>query len=169
MVEEGSSRVNGGFKVDSCVICKQGFTNDKAVTVTEKGTLNLISFSKERGHYCLIPTCVNVEPPQAKRLCSSMSSFDWKENCMQCRENAKIDARHPEQNKIYNVTTLTMHDNISECCDRRGDTWASEVQKRLCGRLDLVAAEAINHVNCYSRFLLNKSNSLSTECAPGRP
>ena len=38
-----------------------------------------------------------------------------------------------------------------------------------CGCLDLVAAEAIYHANCYSRCLLNKGNSLSTECAPGRP
>ena len=35
-----------------------------------------------------------------------------------------------------------MHDNLLECCDKRGDAWASEVQKRLCGCLDLVAAEA---------------------------
>ena len=62
-----------------------------------------------------------------------------------------------------------MHDNLLECCDKRGDAWASEVQKRLCGCLDLVAAEAIYHANCYSRLLLNKGNTLSTECAPGRP
>ena len=62
------------------------------------------------------------EPPQAKRLRSSMSSFDWKENCMLCGKKAKIDARHPERNKIHNVTTLTMHHNILECYDRRGDT-----------------------------------------------
>ena len=41
MVEEGSLRANGGFEVDSYVICRQAFTNDKAVTVTEKGMLNL--------------------------------------------------------------------------------------------------------------------------------
>ena len=29
---------------------------------------------------------------QAKRLRSSMSSFNWKENCMLCGEKAKIDA-----------------------------------------------------------------------------
>ena len=78
MVEEGSLRVDGGFEVDSCVICKQGFTNNKAVTVTEKGMLVSV---KNVG---ITPTCVNVEPPQAKRLRSSMSSFDWKENCMLC-------------------------------------------------------------------------------------
>ena len=62
-----------------------------------------------------------------------------------------------------------MYDNLLECCDKRCDAWASEVQKRLCGCLDLVAAEAIYHANCYARFLLNKGNSLSTEYAPGRP
>ena len=63
-----------------------------------------------------------------------------------------------------------MHDNLLECCDKRGDAWASKVQKRFCGCLDLVAAEAIYHANSYLlRFLLNKGNSLSTECAPGRP
>ena len=46
---------------------------------------------------------------------------------------------------------------------------ASEVQKRLCGCLDLVAADAIYHTNCYWWFLLNKGNSLSTECAPVDP
>ena len=98
-----------------------------------------------------------------------MSSFNWKENCMLCGEKAKIDAQHPERNKIHNVATLSMHDNLLEGCDKRCDAWASEVQKRLCGCLDLVAAEAIYHANCYLQFLLNKGNSLSTECAPGRP
>jgi len=57
-----------------------------------------------------------------------------------------------------------MCDKLLESCDKRGDAWASEVQKRLYGCLDLVAAEGIYHANCYSRFLLNKGNS-----APGRP
>ena len=89
------------------------------------------------------------ELPQAKRLRSSMSSFNWKENCMLCGEKANID---PQRNKIHNVTTFSIHDNLLECCDKRDDAWASEVQKRLCGCLDLVAAEAIYHGNCYLRF-----------------
>ena len=70
---------------------------------------------------------IEDEPLQTKRLCSSMSSFSLKENCMLCGEKAKIDARYPERKKIHNVTALTMHDDILECCDRRGDTW---VQKK---------------------------------------
>ena len=50
-----------------------------------------------------------------------------------------------------------MHGKLLECCDKRGDTWASEVQNRLCGCLDLVAAEAIYHANCYSQFMLDKA------------
>ena len=135
MVEEGSSRVDGGFEVDSCVICKQGFTNDKAVTVTERGMLNLISFSKEHGHLLLdshLRECISKkpigqvlvhkncrrdytnpkratslrdEPPQPKRLRSSVS---WKENCMLCREKAKIDAQHPERNKFTMLQHLVL-------------------------------------------------------------
>ena len=61
-----------------------------------------------------------------------------------------------------------MRDRLLECCEKRGDAWTSEIQNRLCGYIDLVAAEAIYHANCYSRFLLNKGNFLSIECV-GRP
>ena len=67
---------------------------------------------------------------------------------MLCGEKAKVDAHHPERNKIHNVTTLAMHDNLLECCDKRGDTWASEAQRRLYGCFDLVVAEANYHANC---------------------
>ena len=41
--------VTSSFEEDCCVICKLGFENDKATTVTEKGMMSLISFSEERG------------------------------------------------------------------------------------------------------------------------
>ncbi len=47
-----------------------------------------------------------------------------------------------------------MRDKLQECCGKRGDAWGSEVQNCLHGCIDLVAAEAIYHVNCYSQFLL---------------
>ena len=97
-----------------------------------------------------------------------MASFHWKENCMLCGEKAEIDHRHPERNKIHNVTTLPMRNKLLECCNKRGDAWASEVRNRLCGCIDLVAAEAIYHANCYSRFLLNKGSTSLAECV-GRP
>ena len=60
---------------------------------------------------------------------------------MLCGKFAELDTR--------NVTTLPMRDKLLECCSKRGDSWASEVQNRL---IDLVAAEAIYHSKCYSRF-----------------
>ena len=59
MVEEKSSRVAGRFEVDNCVICKQDFKNNKAVAVTEKGMMNLISFSEEHEHSMLHTHALN--------------------------------------------------------------------------------------------------------------
>ena len=70
-----------------------------------------------------VTCCRSVEEdqlPQAKRLRSRLISFNWKENCMLCGEKAKVDVRHPERNKIHNITTLAMRDNLLECCDKRG-------------------------------------------------
>ncbi len=44
--------------------------------------------------------------------------------------------------------------------------WTSEVQTRLHGCIDLVAAEAVYHDNCFSRFTLNKE--LNVRKATGR-
>ena len=71
---------------------------------------------------------------------------------MLCGNVAQFDARHPERDRVYNVTTLPMRDKLLECCIKRGDAWASDVQNRLDGCIDLVAAEVIYHTNCYSRF-----------------
>lgn len=110
------------------------------------------------------------EVPQPKRLRSSISSFNWKENCIFCGEFAKFDSRHPERNKVHKVTTLPMHENLLECCHKRGDKWSSEVENCLHGCIDLVAAEAIYHVNCYTQFLLNKGKPFeATGVILGRP
>ena len=85
-----------------------------------------------------------------------MISFDWKENCMLCGEKAKFDAWHPERNKIHNVTLLAMRENLLKHCDKRGDTWASEVQKRLYGCLDLLASEG----NLPSKLLFKINKTL---------
>ena len=174
------------FQLDCCVICKEGFCNDKPTTVSEKGIMTLVRFSEERGcselHAHLTecvkktptqavfvhkdyrrdftnrrrPVCCNVSEndqlPPAKKLRSSMLPFDWKKNCMLCGNVAQFNARHPERDRVYNVTTLPMRDKLLECCIKRGDAWASDVQNRLHGCIDLVAAEAIYHTNCYSRF-----------------
>jgi len=65
MVEEESPGVVGRFEADNCVICREDFKNDKAVTMTEKGIMNLISFSKEQGHLMLhthLTECISKTP-----------------------------------------------------------------------------------------------------------
>ena len=111
----------------------------------------------------------NDQLPPAKKLRSSTSLFDWKKNCILCGNLAKFDIRHPDRDRVHCVTTLPMRDKLLECCGKRGDTWASEVQNRLHGCIDLVAAEAIYHANCYSRFLLNKVQNASATSVVGRP
>lgn len=98
-----------------------------------------------------------IRPP-TKRLRSSEPAFDWKTNCLICGHPATLDRKHPDRSsKVSKVATLPIRDKLLDFCSKRGDTWASQVETRLHGCIDLVAAEAIYHTICYSRFLLNKS------------
>ena len=67
---------------------------------------------------------------------------------MFCGKPATTDARHPNRKLVRTVTTLPLHSKVLEQCDKRGDVWASEVQTRLHGCSDLVAAEAVYHSKC---------------------
>ena len=77
---------------------------------------------------------------------------------MLCGKCAMVDTRHPDRAHVKVVTTLPMRDNILEQCSRRGDDWALTVQNRLHVCIDLVAAEAVYHSKCLSRFMLNELN-----------
>ena len=110
----------------------------------------------------------STEEPAAKKLRSSLSPFNWNDDCMFCGKHAQVDPRHPDRAQVYQVTTLHFRDKVLEWCDTRGDTWAAEVQNRLHGCIDLVAAEAIYHSNCYTMFMLNKKATPETT-VKGRP
>ena len=110
----------------------------------------------------------DIEAPCAKRLRSNQLPFNWKEDCMLCGQFAILDSRYPET-IIRSVTTLPMRTKLIECCAKRDDSWGSEVMNRLQGCIDLVAAEAVYHDNCLSRFLLNKEITKTPKYkAPGR-
>ena len=70
-----------------------------------------------------------------------------------------FDARHPERQPVHKVSTIPMRCNLLECCRDRGDLWASEVENRLQGCIDLVAAEAVYHDNCLTNFLLKRDHN----------
>jgi len=58
--------------------------------------------------------------------------------------------------QVKTIKALPLHSKVLEQYDKRRDMWASEVQTCLHGCIDLVAAEAVYHSKCFSRFMLNK-------------
>ena len=113
----------------------------------------------------------NADQLPAKRLRSSFMPFSWKDACMLCGSSVATDSRHPDKTHVRTVRTLPICSKLLECCIKRGDSWAYEVQTRLEGCIDLVVAEAVYHAQCFSQFMLNKEkcSTLSTVNAQGRP
>ena len=106
-----------------------------------------------------------------KRLRSSFVPFNWKEDCMLCGKSAAVDTRHPNRRQVLTVTTLPIRGKLLKCCDKRGDLWASVVNTRLHGCIDLVASEAVYHHQCFSRFMHNYKQSKTSiaKKVSGRP
>ena len=70
---------------------------------------------------------------------------------------------------MHTGTTLPQRSKLMECCFKRDDPWGSEVINRLHGCIDLVAAEAVYHDHCLSRFLLYKElSAIKTPKISGR-
>ena len=57
---------------------------------------------------------------------------------------------------MHKVSTIPMRHNLLERCSERGDQWTSEVENRLQGCIDLVAAEAMYHDSCLTKFSLKR-------------
>lgn len=102
----------------------------------------------------------DAKGPSPKQLRSSSLPFNWKENCMLCGKSAVIDTKHPERQRVHKVFTIPMRCHLLECCKERGDLWGSEVENRLQGCIDLVAAEAVYHDACFSKFTLKRNYSM---------
>lgn len=100
---------------------------------------------------------INTEAPDdspcSKRMRSNETPFNFKEDCFLCGNNATIDIRHADRNRVRRVTTLPMRDKLLERCKERDDSWGLNVQKCLLSCIDLVAAEAVYHAPCFSLFL----------------
>ena len=76
-----------------------------------------------------------------------------KQNVFFCAETA--DERHPEIS-TWTASILPFKSIIPEQCRKCGDQWATEVETRLNGCLDLPAADAVYHKLCHSHFMLNR-------------
>jgi len=103
-----------------------------------------------------LKTSFEAEFPATKKLRSNTAPFDWKNNCFLCAKPVIMDSRHPQRQCLHRVSTIPIRCNLLECCKERGDLWASEVENRLHGCIDLVAAEAIYHDGCMTKFMLKR-------------
>lgn len=178
--------------LEKCLLCKKVFNGeDPRITVHKKGLVTLNRISSERGlsHVCdeikeridsnlsiyvhhdcrrrfvdnRRKSSETVKPPQ-KRLRSTEITFNWKCNCFLCSVN--VDIRRKDRQLYCQVMTLPLRDNLIERALERNDQWGRDVLGRLESCNDLVAEEAIYHVNCMSKFRLTISQ---TEKKKGRP
>jgi len=67
MAEEHNPEYNhfNQFQEECCVICKLGFKDEKAITVSKKGILIIIEYSKKHGWLNLgtyLTECISVAP-----------------------------------------------------------------------------------------------------------
>ena len=105
--------------------------------------------------------------PKRLRSTNAQCDFNWQTKCFFCAKT--VDERHPHI-PTRTASVLPFKDVVLKQCRQREDEWAAEVETRLNGCVDLVAADAIYHKQCHSKFMLNK-NLLSpcndTDCKKG--
>jgi len=103
-------------------------------------------------------------PVSCKSLRSQSSLFNWKEHCLLCSAPVIKDERHPNRKDYRCVETLEIKESILSKCLVRSDSWGIEVQSRLLACNDLVAEEAVYHVQCHRKFCKMQSSE-----GTGRP
>ena len=85
-----------------------------------------------------------------------MDTFNWKEFCFICGNQALLDPRHRDRETVIQVRTLTLKQTTLKICEERNDKWTVDVKCRLNCCVDLVASEAMYHFECYKLFSSNK-------------
>ena len=113
--------------------------------------------------------CFNPLQKNKKTLRSSMIQFNFKQHCLFCGDDCDmtIEIKKPlaRRKSIHKVRTITTcKSTIANAGSERGDEWGQLVLSRVQSGIDLVAAEARYHGNCYANFL-----KLPSKRKPGRP
>ena len=85
-----------------------------------------------------------------------MDTFNWKEYCFICGNQASLDPRHWDRATVIQVRTLTLKQTTLKICEERNDKWTVDVKCRLNCCVDLVASEAMYHFECYKLFSSKK-------------
>ena len=83
-----------------------------------------------------------------------MDTFNWKECCFTCGNEALLDPKH--RDRKTQVRTLTLKQSVLKICEDRNDKWAFDVKCRLNCCVELVASDAMYHFECYKLFSSNR-------------
>ena len=100
---------------------------------------------------------------KSKRIKLSSLNFDYKSSCFYCSKPIYLrSSTHAYSNRkpYRSVATLETKQQVLDKCSQRSDEWADEVRTHVLNCIDLVAAEAIYHVDCAARFFSGKPKSL---------
>lgn len=168
--------------MDVCVICDQSLNILKSVNVYKKGLDTLIKASHLRadGKWSIFEnkdvmvlhekcrrdytrsTSIKACTAENKKNAPDQSStstmrrsvtekINFKTDCLFCAKNVNI--RRKVMQKVCVVSTLHIKDTILKHCLQRNDEWGEQVRHRIDTEIDLVAAEARYHQNCYGTFI----------------
>lgn len=168
-----------------CVICNKSGSQGM-VTVTKKGLETIITASKQRDdnkwqnltnacgvfvhkqcrkEYTHPTNLLKVKsnaPSTSKILLRSTISkgFDFKKHCFVCDEYINIQAikKYKRNIEFRQVCTIEFKNKVINRCMERNDKLGLEVFNKINNEIDLVAAEAMYHVNCFNKFMQDKSS-----------
>lgn len=115
----------------------------------------------------------SIQCDEQTTLRSSLPKFDFKTSCFFCTdliddEVIKKEKKKPIEKRrlCYAVRNLSLKEKVIDAAGKRKDQWADEVKLRLSNVSDLVAAEAIYHQDCFTKFF---SHTVPTGKRRGRP
>ena len=100
------------------------------------------------------------EPPPTP-LRRSSDGFNFQTHCLICGKavpTAEQRYRHPERDPVSVVATLEISQPLIKSIESRSDTWGEEVNRRIAGTIDLVAAEGRYHRLCYANYLKRRES-----------
>lgn len=102
------------------------------------------------------------EPNYGITLRNSVTKFDFKNDCFICGRKCSLDVKYPSHRRkaVYNVSSMGMRNNTLRQCELRNDEWGNDVRSRIFNVIDLVAAKARYHNDCYKNFFYKKSEKL---------
>lgn len=108
---------------------------------------------------------------KSKVLRSSTDKFEWQLHCFFCGQTAVTGEMNTKCADVCEVQTFKLRDKVLHFVLERNDSWAFAVQSRLLAVHDLVAAGAIYHKACHSKYFKLRSSDpgMKENCVRGRP